>query len=40
MIVSRCSIGRSKAGPFGRTVLPLDQALKFIASEDIFWAIQ
>jgi hypothetical protein len=30
----------TKAGPFGRTVLPLDQALKFIASEDIFWAIQ
>jgi hypothetical protein len=28
------------AGPFGRTVLPLDQALKFIAAEDIFWAIQ
>ena len=26
-------------GPFGRTILPLDQALKFIASEDIFWAI-
>jgi hypothetical protein len=25
---------------FGRTVLPLDQALKFIASEDIFWANQ
>ena len=30
----------TKAGPFGRTVLPLDQALKFIAMEDIFWAIQ
>ena len=30
----------TKAGPFGRTVLPLDQALEFIASEDIFWAIQ
>ena len=30
----------TKAGPFGRTVLPLDQALRFIASEDIFWAIQ
>ena len=28
------------AGPFGRTVLPLDQALQFIASEDIFWAIR
>ena len=30
----------TRAGPFGRTVLPLDQALKFIASEDIFWAIR
>ena len=29
-----------KAGPFGRTVLPLDEALQFIASEDIFWAIR
>jgi hypothetical protein len=29
----------TRAGPFGRTVLPLDQALRFIASEDIFWAI-
>ena len=28
----------SKAGPFGRTVLPIDDALRFIASEDIFWA--
>lgn len=28
------------AGPFGRTILPLDQALSFIASEDIFRAIQ
>jgi hypothetical protein len=25
-------------GPFGRTVLPLDEALQFIAAEDIFWA--
>jgi hypothetical protein len=30
----------TRAGPFGRTILPLDQALSFIASEDIFWAIQ
>ena len=30
----------TRAGPFGRTVLPLDQALRFIASEDIFSAIQ
>ena len=29
----------TSAGPFGRTVLPLDEALRFIASEDIFWAI-
>ncbi len=29
----------TRAGPFGRTILPLDQALSFIASEDIFWAI-
>src|SRR3954453_19691774 len=28
----------TNAGPFGRTVLPLDEALQFIASEDIFWA--
>ena len=28
----------TNAGPFGRTVLPLDHALRFIASEDIFWA--
>ena len=27
----------TNAGPFGRTVLPLDRALEFIASEDIFW---
>ncbi len=26
-------------GPFGRSILPIDDALKFIASEDIFWAI-
>ena len=24
--------------PLGRTILPLDDALRFIASEDIFWA--
>jgi len=28
----------ANAGPFGRTVLSLDDALRFIASEDIFWA--
>ena len=28
----------TKAGPFGRTILPIDDALRFIASEDIFWA--
>ena len=26
------------AGPFGRTVLPLQDALAFVAAEDIFWA--
>jgi hypothetical protein len=30
----------TNAGPFGRNVLPLDDALRFIASEDIFWAIR
>jgi hypothetical protein len=30
----------TSAGPFGRTVLPLDDALRFIASEDIFWAVR
>ena len=29
---------RTRAGPFGSTVLPLDDALRFIESEDIFWA--
>lgn len=28
----------TSAGPFGRTILPIDDALQFIASEDIFWA--
>ena len=27
------------AGPFGRTVLPIDEALDFIADEDIFWVL-
>ena len=30
----------TSAGPFGKTILPLDDALQFIASEDIFWAIR
>jgi hypothetical protein len=30
----------TKAGPFGATILPLEQALEFIAFEDIFWAIE
>ncbi len=30
----------TSGGPLGRTVLPLDDALRFIASEDIFWAIR
>ena len=31
--------GWSSPGPFGRTVLPLEDALRFIASEDIFWVL-
>jgi len=30
----------ASAGPFGQTILPLDDALQFIASDDIFWAIR
>lgn len=26
-------------GPFGRTVLPIDDALQFIAHEDLFWVL-
>ena len=26
-------------GPFGRTILPVDDALQFIAHEDIFWVL-
>ena len=29
---------RTSAGPFGRTILLIDEALQFIASEDLFWA--
>ena len=29
----------TSAGPFGPTILPIDEALRFIASEDIFWAV-
>jgi hypothetical protein len=29
----------ASTGPFGRTILPIDDALTFIASEDIFSAI-
>jgi hypothetical protein len=29
----------SPTGPFGRTVLPLEDAHRFIASEEIFWAL-
>jgi hypothetical protein len=29
----------SPTGPFGRTSLPLDQALRFIAAEAIFWTL-
>jgi len=31
--------GWSPTGPFGRTVPPLENALRFIASEDIFWVL-
>jgi hypothetical protein len=27
----------TSTGPFGRTALPIDDALRFIAYEDIFW---
>ena len=27
------------AGPFGRTILSIDDALQFIAHEDIFWVM-
>ncbi len=30
----------TSAGPFGRIILPLDDALQFIAAEDIFRAIR
>jgi hypothetical protein len=26
-------------GPFGRIILPLDQTLRFIAAETIFWTL-
>ena len=29
----------ASTGPFGRTVLSIDDALRFIAHEDIFWVI-
>ena len=29
----------SPTGSFGRTILPLDQALRFIAAEAIFWEL-
>ncbi|MFL5284171.1 MAG: hypothetical protein ACJ8AW_25070 [Rhodopila sp.] len=29
----------SPTGPFGHTILPLDQALRFIATETIFWTL-
>jgi hypothetical protein len=31
--------GWSSTGPFGRTALPLEDALRFIAAEDIFWVL-
>ena len=35
------SLGKDRwtsTGPFGRTILAIDEALRFIAEEDIFWA--
>jgi hypothetical protein len=29
----------ASTGPFGRTILSIDDALRFIAYEDIFWAM-
>jgi hypothetical protein len=29
----------ASTGAFGRTILSIDDALRFIASEDIFWAM-
>lgn len=29
----------TSTGPFGRTVLSIDDALRFIANEDIFWVM-
>lgn len=29
----------ASAGPFGCTLLPIDDALQFIAHEDIFWVL-
>jgi hypothetical protein len=29
----------ASTGPFGRTVLSIDDALRFIAYEDIFWVL-
>jgi hypothetical protein len=29
----------ASTGPFGRTILSIDDALQFIAHEDIFWAM-
>lgn len=29
----------NSAGPFGRTILSIDDALQFIAQEDIFWVM-
>jgi hypothetical protein len=29
----------ASTGPFGRTILSIDDALQFIAHEDIFWVL-
>ena len=37
-----CSLWKERwasTGPFGRTILSIDEALQFIAHEDIFWVM-
>ncbi len=29
----------ASTGPFGRTILPIDEALTFIVAEDVFWVM-
>jgi hypothetical protein len=36
---SACKERWTAAGPFGPTILPVEEALHFIAHEDIFWVL-